>query len=69
MDYTELLLETFTDAVVGFGNLDKGLSEERVENLVYGILEAGVKAPELHSLIKDRLVPMLLGRLENEQSA
>ena len=63
-DYTELLQETFIDALVGFGKTDSGYSEIDVMKLVYGILEAGKEAKELEAFLDDRLVPLLIGRLK-----
>lgn len=62
-DYTELLQETFIDALVGFGKSDSGYSEDQVKQLIHGILEAGKDADELEAFLEDRLVPLLIGRL------
>jgi len=62
-DYTELLQETFIDAIVGFGKSDRGYSEDQVKQLINGILEAGKDADELEAFLEDRLVPLLIGRL------
>ena len=62
-DYTELLQETFIDALVGFGKSDSGYSEDQVKTLINGILEAGKEAKELEAFLEDRLVPLLIGRL------
>jgi len=64
-DYTELLQETFIDAIVGFGKSDRGLSEDEVKKLIYGILEASTESMELEAFIEDRLVPLLIGRIKD----
>lgn len=66
-DFQQLLNDTLLDAVVGFGPEDNGITDDQCEALVMGLVEAGVESSELKGWVEDRVIPMLIGRLEDRK--
>lgn len=63
-DYTNMLSETFTSALVGLGPDDDGLTDEHVEQMVRDMIEHGSNSQVFKDFVDGRLMAMILGAYE-----